>query len=65
MKDEFAACWNCGKMNKKQPCGYYFCGCKKLKGSNVLWYLPLEIYKWRKKMFENRDKLFLDDEEVY
>ena len=46
--DDFAPCWNCNKMNKKQPCGYYMCDCKSYKQSSVLWYMPMKVYNWRK-----------------
>lgn len=64
-----AKCWNCGKINKEQPCGYYMCDCKSYEQSKFLWYLPTEIFILRKELIraENEKKergvLFLDDEE--
>jgi len=57
-KHEFAPCWNCGKRNKRQPCGYYMCDCKGFNGSRVLWYLPLE------DKVKKQNKLFQHEEDI-
>jgi hypothetical protein len=45
---DFAPCWNCGKLNKKQEDGYYMCNCRKYKESSVLWYLPEKVERQQK-----------------
>jgi len=58
-EEDYAPCWNCGKLNKKQMCGYFMCNCKGYKESSVLWYLPSD----NPEKIKDKNKLFLDEEE--